>query len=335
MTLEGTVPAPSFPLALGVAVFQVGILLYLWSTQTSAKVCIMDPLGCGQNLADADPWGRLVIVTQLFCAFMWVVSLMKRKEGLSDPSIVDRLWSILPMIYVWYVQLYSGSKSPRALAMAILVTCWGTRLTYNFAIKGGFTGGEDYRWAVIRKWFPGWKWEVFNAGFICFFQQNLILSFSAPAVVEACTSSVPLGYCDFAAAGLFGLLLAGESVADKQMFDFQTEKYRRIKSGEKLGDAYEKGFIDTGLWAYSRHPNYFCEVGMWWAIYLFTVETSGWLNWTIAGPVMLTILFVPPGASLDMTETLSSRKYAAYADYQQRVSRFVPWFPSEAKSKSL
>ena len=58
--------------------------------------------------------------------------------------------------------------------MAAVVTAWGLRLSYNFAIKGGYSaGGEDYRWAEIRKWFnaPGWKWEVFNLVFICFAQQ--------------------------------------------------------------------------------------------------------------------------------------------------------------------
>ena len=80
-------------------------------------------------------------------------------------------------------------------------------------------------------------------------------------------------HVDTAAASLYVLLLAGEATADRQMFAFQTEKYRRIKAGLPAGD-YAKGFIDTGLWGWSRHPNYFCEVGMWWAFYLFSVGAA-------------------------------------------------------------
>lgn len=80
---------------------------------------------------------------------------------------------------------------------------------------------------------------------------------------------------------------------------------------------------------------YYTQVSLWWAFYLFSVSATGeWLNWTIWGSIFLTGLFVPPGASLDLTEMLSSRKYPAYEEYQRTTSRFVPWFPSsKAKAK--
>lgn len=216
--------------------------------------------------------------------------------------------------------------------MAVLVAAWGLRLTWNFAIKGGYRGGEDYRWVVIRTWFPGWRFEVFNFVFICFTQMLLILAFTSPAFA-ALQSEREMEATDFVAAGLFVLCLLGETVADRQMFAYQTEKYRRRNAGEPAGE-YARGFLETGLYAYSRHPNYFCEVSIWWCFYLFSVGATGaWLNWTICGAVFLTVLFVPKGASIDMTESLSSQKYPAYAEYQQRVSRFVPWFPAEGKKK--
>ena len=98
------------------------------------------------------------------------------------------------------------------------------------------------------------------------------------------------------------------------------DRYRRKNAGEKLGPYYGKGFLTSGLYAYSRHPNYFAEVTMWWAFYLFGVAAGGApLNWTLAGAVFLFLLFVPPGASLDTTEALSSRKYPAYKEYQSTV----------------
>ena len=75
----------------------------------------------------------------------WVASLITREY-----SWVDRIWSIAPIIYVW-VFAAAGGFTPRLLLMAVLVTLWGIRLTFNLARKGGYRpGGEDYRWAVLR-----------------------------------------------------------------------------------------------------------------------------------------------------------------------------------------
>lgn len=68
---------------------------------------------------------------------------------------------------------------------------------------------------------------------------------------------------------------------------------------------------------------------MWLSFYFFGVAATGrWINWTLVGTLFLNLLFLPPMASLDLTEALSSRKYPAYPEYQARVSRFVPWFPA-------
>ena len=125
----------------------------------------------------------------------------------------------------------------------------------------------------VRKWFPGRQFEIFNLVFICFFQQCAICAFTTPAVIALQGSDVAWNDWDTAAACLCALLITGEAVADAQMFDYQTEKYRRIKAGEPAGP-YSRGFIESGLWGWSRHPNYFCEVSMWWAFYLFSVAVS-------------------------------------------------------------
>ena len=151
-------------------------------------------------------------------------------------------------------------------------------------------------------------------------------------------TDTPLGFIDGIASTLFIVFWLGETIADQQMFDFQTEKYRRIAAKQPLGP-YSKGFIDTGLWSWSRHPNYFCEVSLWWAFWLFSVSASGmWVNFSLLGPVFLTLLFAAPKASCDMTELLSGRKYPHFPEYQRRVSKFVPWWPkqdTDAKSHWL
>lgn len=325
--LVATVAPPTFVEAISGAVLQISVVSYVWSTQTSLSAC-----GAGLRACASDPWARQVAITLALALSFWFFSLRTlRATGTSDPSVVDRLWSILPALYCWGFVAQADRSSPgfpRLVLMTLLVSIWAVRLTWNFYIKGGFSGGEDYRWAVIRKWFlPGWQWETFNLLFICLFQQLVILAFTSPAAA-AVQSLAPLAPLDFAAAFLFALLLVGETVADRQMFSYQTEKYRRLKAKEKAGE-FAKGFIDTGLWAWSRHPNYFCEVSIWWAFYLFSVGATGEpVNWTLLGPIFLTMLFVLPRASLDTAEGLSSQKYPAYAAYQARVSRFLPWFPS-------
>lgn len=331
-TLKGTIDPPPYAAAIAGALVQIGTLGFVWS-RTSASACLTDPLGCFSELTTADPWGRQALITLVGAMAIWLFSLLPMLQGSphSDPSIVDRLWSVQPVLYCWH--FYLSQPNPRLLVMSVLVTIWGSRLTYNFIAKGGYSGGEDYRWKEIRTWYPGWRYEVFNLVFICAFQQLEILAFSVPAVA-ALQAPTPLNSLDAGAAGLCALLVLGEAVSDRQMFVFQTEKYRRINAGLPLGE-YSRGFIETGLWSCSRHPNYFCEVSFWWMFYLFSVAATGeLLNWTILGTVFLTCMFVVPQGSLDVTEALSSRKYASYPEYQQRVSRFFPWFPRKGAAKT-
>merc|ERR1712050_595598 len=112
----------------------------------------------------------------------------------------------MPWIYCWGWFLKSSTSSSvskpinsRLLLMTGLASVWGLRLSWNFWKKGGYSGGEDYRWAVVRKWYPGWKWEVFNLIFICFFQQVCVFAFSVPAVA-ALQSDEPLNMLDVIAA---------------------------------------------------------------------------------------------------------------------------------------
>ena len=243
-------------------------------------------------------------------------------------SQVDKLWSILPAVYAWFMTAAADFDS-RMTLMSVLVTIWAIRLTYNFARRGAYTwkfwaGEEDYRWEIIRQR-PGfknkWVWLIFNLFFICIYQNLLIFLFTLPVLGCLTPDAAPLGWVDyFLAVVLFGLILI-EYVADQQQYNFQTEKYRRIKSGEPLGP-YEQGFISTGLWSKIRHPNYTAEQLIWIVYYLFTVAATGeWLSWTVSGCILLVILFK---GSSDLSEEISAAKYPEYANYQKTAGRFFP-----------
>lgn len=248
----------------------------------------------------------------------------------NNNSQVDKLWSILPIAYVWVVASY-GDYAPRLVLMSILATIWGIRLTMNFAQKGAYKwrfwdGEEDYRWQVLRQrpeFKPRWKWTLFNLLFISGYQNVLILLFTLPIVVALQNNRVPLGVFDFVAAGLMFFFIVFETVADIQQWDFQQKKRILIKAGEELAGDYQKGFLDKGLWAYSRHPNYFAEQAIWVSFYLFSVAAGGqWINWSIAGCLLLMLLFQ---GSSRFSEGISKGKYREYEAYQKKVSRFIPF----------
>lgn len=245
-------------------------------------------------------------------------------------SQVDKLWSVVPLVYVWYIA-GAGGWTPRAVLMAVLVTLWGVRLTFNFARRGAYSwkfwsGEEDYRWQVLRE-MPllgsRVRWFFFNLFFISLYQMGLILLFTLPIlVVVGQAEAAPLYWADYLLAVLMVGLLAVETVADQQQWDFQNEKYRRLRAKERLDGPYTLGFVSTGLWGFVRHPNYAAEQAIWVCFYFFSVAATGrWFNWSVAGALLLLLLFQ---GSSDFSEGISAKKYPAYAAYQRRVGRFLP-----------
>ncbi|NBO48355.1 MAG: DUF1295 domain-containing protein [Chitinophagia bacterium] len=243
-------------------------------------------------------------------------------------SQVDKLWSIVPIVYTWYMT-YKAGWNDRMVVMSVLSTVWGLRLTYNFARRGAYKwkfweGEEDYRWEILRKR-PGFSnpfvWMLFNLFFICFYQNALIFLFTLPILTSVSSAAIPLNAIDYILAGVVVVLIYIEYTADQQQYDFQTEKYRRINAGEDLGH-YADGFVSTGLWSKVRHPNYAAEQSIWIVFYLLGAHATGeWINWTIAGCILLIILFK---GSSDFSEEISSNKYPNYKDYQKKVGRFIP-----------
>ena len=268
-------------------------------------------------------FNHLLYIVAAVITYCFVVGELSKNN-----SQVDKLWSIVPIIYVWDMT-YLADWNQRMVLMSILVTIWAIRLTYNFARRGAYTwkfwaGEEDYRWEVLRKR-PGFNkpfiWMLFNLFFICSYQNILIFLFTIPILTVVGDNS-PLNWIDYLLSFLFVIFVLLEFVADNQQYVFQTEKHRRMKAGEALGD-YEKGFIDTGLWGIVRHPNYAMEQAIWLVFYFFSVNVTGeWLNWSVAGCALLIILFK---GSSDFSEAISAEKYPAYSRYQKTVPRFIPF----------
>ncbi len=286
--------------------------------------------GTPLNQVSVDTLNTLVTITAVAIVYCFVLG-----EITKNNSQVDKLWSILPIVYVWIVA-YSGNFSPRLVLMAVLVTLWGLRLTYNFSRHGAFTirfweGHEDYRWAVLRAKpeFQGkWKWTLFNLFFICGYQQILILLFTLPIIIALQFNDTALSLFDWIIAFAMVFFIVFEAIADQQHWNFQSKKWKMIKNKNILEGDFKKGFLDKGLWAYSRHPNYFAEQAVWVCFFLFSITASHqWLNWSIAGCLLLIILFQ---SSANFSEEISSGKYPEYVTYQKRVAKFIG-IPKKAK----
>jgi steroid 5-alpha reductase family enzyme len=253
-------------------------------------------------------------------------------------SQVDKIWSIMPVVYSWYIA-NEGGMGARLVLMAVLVSIWGIRLTYNFARKGGYSlrfwgGTEDYRWEILRQK-PELngkiKWFFFNLFFISFYQNGLILLFTLPILVAVNGYGDSINWLECLAAGLFSLFVIIETIADQQQWNYQQEKYRRIKSGEKLTGIYEQGFVHSGLWKYMRHPNYMAEQAIWICFYFIGVAANGeWINWSIAGCLLLLVLFQ---GSSGFSESISMGKYPQYAEYMKKTGRFILKFKNQNAPK--
>lgn len=256
-------------------------------------------------------------------------------EITKNNSQMDKLWSILPIIYTWIIAGYSGFNV-RNVLFAIVVTLWGIRLTSNFARKGAYKlkfweGEEDYRWQVLRKnkyLSNKFAWGAFDLLFISLYQNVLVLLICLPSFVTM-TSGASLGTFDYLAIGFALLFLMIETIADEQQMAFHTTKRKMLNEGkslEDLPDPYNLGFNTTGLWKYLRHPNYLGEQGIWISLYFVVlgaqVANYGIFNWTIIGPLLLIFLFM---GSSSFSEGVSSTKYKEYKNYQDQVYKYLPF----------
>ncbi|KAG0263555.1 hypothetical protein BG011_008619 [Mortierella polycephala] len=252
---------------------------------------------------------------------------------------VDRLWSIVPALYAVHFSvrdMFYWPKDtpfpyqPRVYLATFLIVLWGFRLTYNFYRKGGYAiDSEDYRWPYLGSKIPAGAWLIFNIVFISLYQNLLLVAITVPVYTAWRASLIeitPLNWIDALATFLFLSALTLETIADQQQWKFQEAKKKAISNKEVLSGDFKRGFLTNGLFKYSRHPNFFGEMSIWWSVYLFSVAAgyptyNAWFNPSIVGVLNLTLLF--QGSTM-LTEYLTSQKYPAYKQYQKTTSRFIP-----------
>ena len=204
-----------------------------------------------------------------------------------------------------------------------------SRLTYNFYRKGGYHKGEqDYRWPILQKIITNKiAWHLFNFFFISFYQNFLLLLITLPVWVRSLSAmNQEWDQADTLLLSIAFILLITEWLADQQQWIFQSKKYQLLK--EKRGNIsrlpipYRYGFLTTGtlyididmnlcvgLFRWCRHPNFTCEILIWFVVSLFTLKSNQTLNMWIPSFTGSTLLFLLFLGSTKFTEDISITKY--------------------------
>jgi steroid 5-alpha reductase family enzyme len=307
----------------------------LWLVVLAPVWPLLLALACKRGAGGGDALGLYAgthpMVSAWVCSLGYAAVLFVYAELSGNASIFDVHWSWLPAaIYLPHFALHPSSTPDvtRAVMLFAGVWFWSLRLTGNWLKKGGLRF-EDFRYVRFRRTMSPLAFKVFSFVVLFELQIAMVLSMSMPAWYALRAPGRPVNALDWIALAIVvgGVVL--EWIADVQGMRFRAarEAHREVRPEDLEGDApaYPR-FPQEGLWRYSRHPNYFGEIAVWWGVYLFSVAATGeWLSWAIVGPLTINGLFL--GGSIGITEAHELRRKPEYAAYQRRTSRLVPWFP--------
>jgi steroid 5-alpha reductase family enzyme len=237
-------------------------------------------------------------------------------RAFSNSSFFDAWWMVAPVAALPPL-FVDAPVMPRAILVAILVTLWAVRLTWNW-IRGWMgLHQEDWRYVDLAAKTGRAYWLV-SLTAIHLFPAALVYLGSL-SIVVSCLGDAPLGALDVIAALVTLGAIAIEAIADQQLHSF-------AKSG-----APRTATCDVGLWRFSRHPNYFGEMSFWTGLFLFALAAEPGAWWAAIGPVSIIALFVL-GTIPMMEKRQLERRKEAYEAYVRRVSMVVPWPPRERAS---
>jgi steroid 5-alpha reductase family enzyme len=238
---------------------------------------------------------------------LWLASL-----ALKDSSIVDVFWGTGFVVATWAAFLLTPDGfEMRKLLLSVLVTIWGLRLSLYILMRN-WGKPEDYRYQAWREAAGGaWWWRSF---FKVFLLQGVILWIVSAPLFAAQISAQPdqLTWLDYLAVLVWLIGFTFEAVGDWQL--------RRFKANP----ANQGMVLQTGVWRYTRHPNYFGDAVQWLAYYLVALVAGGW--WTLFSPIIMTTLLLRVSGVTLLEKTLKEEK-SGYKEYIETTSEFIPWFP--------
>lgn len=245
---------------------------------------------------------------------LWLISIR-----LKDPSFVDSWWALGMVVITWTTFIFTGGRGPHASALTILCTIWGLRLGLHLLWRWR-KDGPDRRYVVMMgkaETERGWSFAKASMLLVFALQAPLQFVVCLPTQLGQVTATSTLGPLAWIGVGVAVIGIAFESIGDFQLARFRADP---ANSGKVLA---------TGLWRYTRHPNYFGDACLWWGLYLIAAET-GWVGIaSIPGPILITFLLTK-WSGVPTIEGRMRRKRPDYEAYVQRTSGFIPLPPKRA-----
>lgn len=259
------------------------------------------------------PIAGLAVSLSLMTA-VWLLSLVR-----DDASVVDAFWGPGFVVVAWVYFALTEPATPRKQIVVGLVTVWGLRLAIHILWRARGKG-EDYRYRAMREsWGARFRWVSL---FTVFLLQGTILWIVAFPLYVAQRTPVPERLTSIDALGMlcFAVGFFFEAVGDWQLARFKADPENRGK------------LLTTGLWRFTRHPNYFGDALVWWGLFLMAFATPR-SYWTVFSPVLMTFLLMKVSGVRLLEKTLADTK-PGYREYVERTNAFVPWFPRGRADRS-
>jgi len=254
-------------------------------------------------------WLQALAVIMIMMTSLWVVSII-----IKNVSIVDLFWGFGFVLAGWYYYLLTDGYEPRKLILMTMVTVWGLRLTGYLTWRNAGRG-EDFRYRQFRQSYgeKRYWWVSFFQTFLL--QGTLMWLISAPLLgAQINTGSGGLGVADYLGMTFWIIGFIFEAGGDFQLARFRADPSNKGK------------VLDTGLWRYTRHPNYFGDTAVWWGFGLISVAAGSWL--AALGSLLMTALIIKVSGVALLEKSLVSDK-PQYRDYIEKTSSFFPWFPKK------
>ena len=239
----------------------------------------------------------------IFALVGWILSVARK-----NVTHVDSLWSLFFALAAYTTYLTLDNPSTRATLILVLVNIWALRLFAHLTLRN-WGAPEDERYVEMRKNNQPYFW--LKSIYIIFGLQAVLAWTISASLYGAIISNMPLNIIDYIGVSLFVFGLFWEGVSDWQLMQFKQDPTNKGK------------VLDTGLWRYTRHPNYFGECCLWWGFYLIALAGGAW--WAIISPALITILLLKVSGVSLLENTISERR-PDYAKYKKTTNAFLPWF---------
>lgn len=252
--------------------------------------------------------GFLIII--LMMTILWVISVIVK-----NVSIVDLFWGLGFVFVSFFYFLTTDDYDPRKIILIILVTVWGLRLSIYLAWRN-IGKGEDFRYMQFRKKY-GDKRYWWISFFQTFLLQGILMWLISVPLLAAQYYNLnnSLGILDYAGIILWLTGLFFETTGDIQLAHFKADPSNKGK------------VLNTGLWRFTRHPNYFGDSAVWWGYGFFCLASGSYLP--VLGSVLMTALIIKVSGVALLEKSLTDQK-PQYKEYIQKTSAFLPWFPKKS-----